>query len=86
MAVPQMNRRIDHAAAPNRSQARLATLRPARNRGASAAHMAGPFQAAAPQPKSDLRATFVTGLLVVYPAFATVLAILFGLFLTGRGA
>jgi hypothetical protein len=86
MAGPQMNRRIDHAVAPGRGQARFAARRPARDRAGAAVRTAGPFHATAPQRKPDLRATFVTGLLVVYPAFATVLAILFGLFLTGRGA
>ncbi|RAZ72833.1 MULTISPECIES: hypothetical protein [Mesorhizobium] len=42
---------------------------------------AGPFEVAAAKPSA--RDALVTGLLVIYPAFAAVAAILAGLFLAG---
>ncbi|AZO05697.1 hypothetical protein EOA27_18345 [Mesorhizobium sp. M2A.F.Ca.ET.037.01.1.1] len=45
---------------------------------------AGPFEAAATKPSA--RDALVTGLLVIYPAFAAVAAILAGLFLAGAGS
>ncbi|RWB70524.1 MAG: hypothetical protein E5X34_21660 [Mesorhizobium sp.] len=53
------------------------TLKPAQ-------HPAGPFEAAAAKPSA--RDALVTGLLVIYPAFAAVAAILAGLFLAGAGS
>jgi hypothetical protein len=46
---------------------------------------AGPFEVAT-RGGVGLRETLTTGLLVIYPAFATVAAIVAGLFLTGAGA
>ncbi|RWK07462.1 hypothetical protein [Mesorhizobium sp.] len=46
---------------------------------------AGPFEVAAEAQKPTVRDALVTGLLVIYPAFAAVAAILAGLFLTGAG-
>jgi hypothetical protein len=44
--------------------------------------IAGPFEIQADTSKgASMRDTFVTGLLVIYPAFATVAAIVAGLFL-----
>ena len=45
----------------------------------------GPFDVA-PRRGSTLADALVTGLLVVYPAFATVAAIVVGLVLSGGGA
>ncbi|MCV3205397.1 hypothetical protein OHD62_07490 [Mesorhizobium sp. YC-39] len=45
---------------------------------------AGPFEAAAEERKgSTVRDALMTGLLVIYPALATVAAIVAGLFLAG---
>ncbi len=61
----------------------IARLRPADAHALQAAnHQAGPFDVAAGQA-SSARDALVTGLLVVYPAFAALAAILAGLFLTG---
>lgn len=46
--------------------------------------MAGPFEIAAEErASSTLRDALMTGLLVIYPAFAALAAIVAGLFLTG---
>ncbi|PBC07626.1 hypothetical protein [Mesorhizobium sp. WSM3859] len=45
---------------------------------------AGPFEVAATKPSA--RDALVTGLLVIYPAFAAVAAILAGLFLAGASS
>ncbi|MBZ9849951.1 hypothetical protein LB565_18360 [Mesorhizobium sp. CA14] len=45
---------------------------------------AGPFEIAAAKPSA--RDALVTGLLVIYPAFAAVAAILAGLFLAGASS
>ncbi|WP_217578177.1 hypothetical protein [Mesorhizobium sp. GbtcB19] len=45
---------------------------------------AGPFEVAAASPSA--RDALVTGLLVIYPAFAAVAAILAGLFLAGASS
>jgi hypothetical protein len=46
--------------------------------------MAGPFEIAADERKdSTVRDALMTGLLVIYPAFAALAAIVAGLFLTG---
>jgi hypothetical protein len=47
---------------------------------------AGPFEVAAEARKPTMRDALVTGLLVIYPAFAALAAIIAGLFLTGAGA
>jgi hypothetical protein len=50
----------------------------------TAGQMAGPFEVAADERKGpDMRDALMTGLLVLYPAFAAVAAIVAGLFLTG---
>jgi hypothetical protein len=86
MTARLTNRRIAHTTISGRGEARPAALRPATGRLDATSRMSGPFEAATPKGGSELSATFVTGLLVIYPAFATMLAIIFGLFLTGRGA
>jgi hypothetical protein len=43
--------------------------------------IAGPFEIQADSKGASMRDTLVTGLLVIYPAFATVAAIVAGLFL-----
>ncbi|OQM75302.1 hypothetical protein [Manganibacter manganicus] len=86
MAAPLTNRRIAHTTVSGHSDAHPAALRPATGRSDTTSRMTGPFEVAPPKGGSELSATFVTGLLVIYPAFATMLAIIFGLFLTGRGA
>ncbi|MBZ9762916.1 hypothetical protein LB553_18830 [Mesorhizobium sp. CA8] len=55
-----------------------AALRPAQQ-------PAGPFEVAAEARKPTVRDALVTGLLVIYPAFAAVAAIIAGLFLAGAG-
>lgn len=50
-----------------------------------AAQSAGPFEVAA-RKGAGMRGALMTGVLVLYPAFATVVAIIAGLFLTGAGA
>ena len=47
---------------------------------------AGPFDVAAEARKPTARDALVTGLLVIYPAFAAVAAIIAGLFLAGAGS
>ncbi|MDX8492454.1 hypothetical protein RFN29_12775 [Mesorhizobium sp. VK22B] len=47
---------------------------------------AGPFEVAAEARKPTVRDALVTGLLVIYPAFAAVAAIIAGLFLAGAGS
>lgn len=86
MAGPLTNRQIGPTAISDRNATRPAALRPATGRTDATTRMTGSFEAAIPKAESELSATFVTGLLVIYPAFATMLAIIFGLFLTGRGA
>lgn len=68
-------------------------LQPARLRPAAAgptamaAGAAGPFEPPAPRrADSTLGDALVTGLLVIYPTFATVAAIIVGLVLSGGGA
>ncbi|TPK99388.1 MULTISPECIES: hypothetical protein [unclassified Mesorhizobium] len=61
-----------------------ARLRPAGGTLKPAQQPAGPFEAAAAKPSA--RDALVTGLLVIYPAFAAVAAILAGLFLVGAGS
>jgi len=46
---------------------------------------AGPFEVAAEAGRPTARDALVTGLLVIYPAFAAVAAIIAGLFLTSTG-
>ena len=49
-----------------------------------AGQMAGPFEVAADEHKGpNMRDALMTGLLVIYPAFAALAAIVVGLFLTG---
>ncbi len=49
--------------------------------------MAGPFEPVKPHRKgSSLGDALVTGLLIVYPAFATVAAVVVGFMLSGSGA
>ncbi|PAQ06705.1 MAG: hypothetical protein EOQ86_25665 [Mesorhizobium sp.] len=51
-----------------------------------AGQMAGPFEVAADERKRPtMRDALMTGLLVIYPAFATVAAIVAALFLAGAG-
>jgi hypothetical protein len=52
----------------------------------SAQQPAGPFEVAAGARKPTMRDALVTGLLVIYPAFAAVAAIIAGLFLAGAGS
>ena len=47
---------------------------------------AGPFEVPTQTRKPTARDALVTGLLVIYPAFAAVAAIIAGLFLTGAGS
>ena len=50
----------------------------------TASQMAGPFEVAEDQHKGpNMRDALMTGLLVIYPAFAALAAIVVGLFLTG---
>ncbi len=65
-----------------------ARLRPAAaSLRASPGSPAGPFEPAAPHPKSSmLGQALVTGLLIVYPTFATVAAVVVGFMLSGCGA
>ncbi|MGX8009932.1 hypothetical protein ACVDG8_013665 [Mesorhizobium sp. ORM8.1] len=60
-------------------------LRPAEGHALRAAsHPAGPFDVAVDASQSSsARDALMTGLLVIYPAFAALAAILAGLFLTG---
>ena len=54
---------------------------------APSASAAGPFEPVAPPRKgAGLGDALVTGLLVVYPAFATVAAVVVGFALSGGGA
>ena len=65
--------------------------RPARLRPAGGAVLkpaqqpAGPFDVPTQPHKPTTRDALVTGLLVIYPAFAAVAAIIAGLFLSGAG-
>ncbi|OHV88558.1 hypothetical protein [Mesorhizobium sp. ORS 3428] len=64
----------------------IARLRPAGGLAPRPAQQpAGPFEVAAETAKPTVRDALVTGLLVIYPAFAAVAAILAGLFLAGAG-
>ncbi|KUM27309.1 hypothetical protein AU467_02705 [Mesorhizobium loti] len=64
-----------------------ARLRPAGSAALTPAQQpAGPFEVAAEAHRPTVRDALVTGLLVIYPAFAAVAAILAGLFLTGAGS
>ncbi|RRI03002.1 hypothetical protein EH240_10515 [Mesorhizobium tamadayense] len=47
---------------------------------------AGPFEVAAEAHKPTARDALLTGLLVIYPAFAAMAAIIAGLFLTGASS
>ncbi|TPI12438.1 hypothetical protein FJW06_16870 [Mesorhizobium sp. B4-1-3] len=61
--------------------------KPARLRTAGGfAQPAGPFEVAAEARKPTMRDALLTGLLVIYPAFAAMAAIIAGLFLTGAGS
>ena len=62
-----------------------ARLRPAgSNAAVTTSQMAGPFEISADERKgSTVRDALMTGLLVIYPAFAALAAIIAGLFLTG---
>ena len=58
-------------------------LRPAESRAPGTASL-GPFEVTADERKgSTMREALMTGLLVIYPAFAALAAIVAGLFLTG---
>jgi hypothetical protein len=58
-------------------------LRPADGRApATPSQVAGPFEVD-PRQGSSMRDALITGLLVIYPAFAALAAIIPGLFLTG---
>ncbi|CDX54224.1 conserved hypothetical protein [Mesorhizobium plurifarium] len=57
----------------------VSTLKPAQQ-------PAGPFEVSTQTRKPTARDALVTGLLVIYPAFAAVAAIIAGLFLTGAGS
>ncbi|SJM29174.1 hypothetical protein [Mesorhizobium delmotii] len=65
----------------------LPRLRPADHHAPRpAAQMAGPFEVAADKRTGPtMRDALITGLLVIYPAFATLAAIVAGLFLAGAG-
>jgi hypothetical protein len=64
-----------------------ARLKPAVAADQPAAHAAGPFDVArAKEQEGGFGGVLLTGLLVVYPAFATVAAIVVGLSLSGGGA
>jgi hypothetical protein len=65
----------------------LPRLRPADGHGPSTASQpAGPFEVASDgHPGPTMRDALVTSLLVIYPAFATLAAIIAGLFLAGAG-
>ncbi|MBZ9991637.1 hypothetical protein LB572_31555 [Mesorhizobium sp. BH1-1-5] len=66
---------------------RSARLRPAGGGGVKQAQQpAGPFDVPTQTRKPTARDALVTGLLVIYPAFAAVAAIIAGLFLTGAGS
>ncbi|RWE54371.1 hypothetical protein [Mesorhizobium sp.] len=67
---------IESGATARLRPAGVPTLKPAQQ-------PAGPFEAAAAKPSA--RDALLTGLLVIYPAFAAVAAILAGLFLAGAG-
>ena len=61
-----------------------ARLRPADGHAPVAASQAGPFEVTPDaRPGSTVRDALMTGLLVIYPAFAALAAIIAGLFLTG---
>ncbi|RJT35033.1 hypothetical protein D3227_22250 [Mesorhizobium waimense] len=61
-----------------------ARLRPAEGHASVKASQAGPFEVATDERQgSTVRDALMTGLLVIYPAFAALAAIVAGLFLTG---
>jgi hypothetical protein len=61
-----------------------ARLRPADPHSRTASQAAGPFEITSEDGKTPtMRDALVTGLLVIYPAFATVAAIIAGLILAG---
>ncbi len=61
-------------------------LRATEGHSARANQVAGPFEVVPEDSKgSGMRDVLMTGLLVIYPAFATVAAIVVGLFLAGAG-
>ncbi|RWO54063.1 hypothetical protein [Mesorhizobium sp.] len=64
-----------------------AQLRPADHHAPGpAAQMAGPFEVASDKRTGPtMRDALLTSLLVIYPAFATIAAIVAGLFLAGAG-
>lgn len=78
MATERYSESIDARTLPVR-------LRPADGHAPrTASQMAGPFEVAADErTNSTLRDALITGLLVIYPAFAALAAIVAGLFLTG---
>jgi hypothetical protein len=62
-------------------------LRPAAVTGQPSPQAAGPFHVASAQkPDNGFGSVLLTGLLVIYPAFATVAAIVVGLSLSSGGA
>ena len=64
-----------------------ARLRPAAAAGGPSGQAAGPFDIAPDTEREHgVAGVLVTGLLVIYPAFATVAAIVVGLSLSGGGA
>ncbi|MCF6119293.1 MAG: hypothetical protein EOS07_07275 [Mesorhizobium sp.] len=71
----------------SRTRVLPAQLRPADHHAPGpAAQMAGPFEVAANKRAGPtMRDALITGLLVIYPAFATLAAIVAGLFLAGAG-
>lgn len=65
----------------------VAKLRPAGSAIPNPAQQpAGPFEVVAEAHKPTVHDALVTGLLVIYPAFAAVAAIIAGLFLTSAGS
>jgi len=66
---------------------RSVRLRPAGGAAVKPAQQpAGPFDVPTQTRKPTVGDALVTGLLVIYPAFAAVAAIIAGLFLTGAGS
>jgi hypothetical protein len=78
--------KIDAVEAEARESAGTARLRPAdRACRDVAGQPAGPFEISAPRKAAGMREALLTGLLVIYPAFATVAAVVAGFFLAGAG-
>jgi hypothetical protein len=79
-----MSRALDSVCSDGAAPARF---RPATPGGKPATHAAGPFDVAPVEEQNrGFGSVLVTGLLVIYPAFATVAAIVVGLSLSGGGA